>query len=79
MSNKLPPYDPDAKCVKCGSEDVTTSFHQTTTCSFDHCDRCHNSTDCEGPSLEHFKRYCRNCLYKWVEATLDAKTKGATR
>lgn len=55
-------YDPDAKCPKCGCEDVRTFYHNER--SYRHDDICY------GVDHEHFHRTCERCKYHWVEDVL---------
>lgn len=64
---KLPAYNPSRLCVKCGSEDVTTSYHSNEGRD------CHYGRVCWGQDVvsEHLLRCCMRCGFDWVEATLE--------
>ena len=59
----LPFYDPDAKCPKCGHDDISTRYVKQgrlgEPCEF-------YSADIR--EHEHLHRQCRRCNYKWCEA-----------
>ena len=61
MSNKLPDYNPTAKCPKCEHDDVTARY-----CTGGH------YGPCEARHDGHLDRTCCRCGYKWYERTLDA-------
>lgn len=75
----LPPYNPSAKCVKCGSERVDTAFHlgECTAIIVEQIGRppvkvsgakphpCSQTVD------PHMLRHCSNCGYEWLEAPVD--------
>lgn len=57
----LPPYNPDAKCPKCGGGEVSTSVLKL---------------DPDGPGFvalapEDAHHVCRSCGYAWPEAPMD--------
>ncbi len=59
----MEPFNPKAKCPKCGGEDIYSSYHND-----DYQVHCVWNT--EGALIE---RGCRRCSFKWPEAPLDAK------
>lgn len=62
---RLPPYDPDAKCPKCGNGDVES--RHLPECSDSILSRSkwgHSLKECVG-------RSCKNCHYGWPEACAD--------
>ena len=64
----LPKYNPSAKCPKCGSKDVGTSYCTETWSSYGHRDIPDNVN-------EHLDRTCRRCYFKWFEAVKKTKTR----
>lgn len=58
-------YDPTRKCIKCGGDDVSTTWMQDNS-NYTNCYRV-NHVD-----AEHMDRRCRRCGYEWAEACLDA-------
>ena len=65
----LPLYNPDAKCPKCGHEDIYTAFHGKGDCTF----------LCVGwlqVDIDYLNRHCRRCSYGWLEAPLDQEKFG---
>jgi|SRR5207253_639292 len=76
----LPPYNPSAKCVKCGGEEVSTAWHQRGKCSrvdtsafsnvgLKFCDNAKGP--CADIAEDHLLRDCSNCGYEWLERPLD--------
>ena len=62
---KLPGFDPNGKCPKCGSGDVLFGWHPAGHYSY--------SWVGDGAALqEHMHRTCSECGYEWPEAPLDA-------
>ena len=62
------PFDPDARCIKCGGEDIWAQWKSggwPNTCST--ISKCWLSV-----SVEHIHRGCRRCHYEWIEAPLDS-------
>jgi predicted nucleic-acid-binding Zn-ribbon protein len=57
----MPPFDPAARCPKCGGEDISTWHVEG-----HHCSRC-----MDGGTPEHLVRTCRRCSYKWGESVLE--------
>ena len=57
------------KCVKCGSEDLYTHYHDKGQGRYG--DPCKYSSWDE---KEHLDRGCRNCSYKWCEDVISAVT-----
>ncbi len=58
------------KCIKCGSEDIHTDWHENEhDCSFD--DRMNRKIFSIN---EHLHYHCRNCSFAWVWKTQDANT-----
>lgn len=61
----MKPYNPKAKCPKCGCEDVRCRLEQK-----------EYRLDKDGeymPIVEFLVRTCTNCYFTWPEACLDAK------
>lgn len=67
--------EPTLRCVKCGSTDISTTFHEATECSYEYCDDCHESHGCKGGQDEHLVRFCRVCRFEWYDSPLDAAVK----
>ena len=72
MSLDLRPYDPNAWCNKCHSQDVATEWHDATheyltrhRCAY---------VDASGTRWvgENLCRRCVRCGYRWFERTMDA-------
>lgn len=67
---RLPPFDSEAVCPKCGWADVDVTYHKWPT------------YDCPFPSYlrrdakEHLDRRCRRCYYSWSEEGLDQDGRG---
>lgn len=67
----MKPFDAEAKCPKCGGDDLATTFHAASDLTHpmavgrDRCD-VHD---------EHIHRHCRRCGYDWIEAPLDKRDK----
>ena len=70
MSELLKPFDAEAKCGKCGSEDIWVAWMPATPdyklmeCSQHHKERIIG---------EHHHRGCRCCGWHWCEGCLDAQ------
>lgn len=64
MGNQMQPFNPEAKCAKCGSDDIHSKF-----CYRRVCWKWPNRIEGE----QHMHRYCQICRYDWVEAPLDKK------
>jgi predicted nucleic-acid-binding Zn-ribbon protein len=62
---QLPPYDPDAFCVKCGCSDASTEYRSNVRCLHDA-----NTQVFTGEPSEFLHRRCMNCGYQWDEAVL---------
>ena len=60
------PYNPEAKCVKCGNEEVDVSY-----CGYPLPD------DTSEGVKEHFHRQCKRCGFNWRENCLDIKSVSA--
>lgn len=82
----LPPYNPSAKCVKCGNEKPRSIYHAANTClylrmrDFNDIDYGLNkmrvSACClPGSPDNHMLRHCSNCGYEWLEAPIDTQPK----
>ncbi|KKL76396.1 hypothetical protein LCGC14_0412030 [marine sediment metagenome] len=56
-------FTPNAKCVKCGRNDVVFKYCAGHEYFFPYC-RLHKSG-------EHQHRICRCCGYQWIETCLD--------
>ena len=57
-------YSKDRWCPKCGGQDISTRYHSKES-AMDIC-------WCSGIDMqEHMHRYCRNCHYEWLEASLS--------
>jgi hypothetical protein len=54
------PYNPDAKCLKCGSDDIASIWNEKDNCR----------EDDEGPKSEHIMRVCTRCHFEWPEKPL---------
>lgn len=66
--SKLLPFDPDAKCPKCGNTEVETDHVEKGTGSrYAPCVECRKYE-----RAEHLDRRCSRCGYTWPEATVDA-------
>lgn len=63
-------YDADARCPKCGHDDVATTYRQN---GHEYACRDHrrglagDGDACEVCRDEHFDRTCRRCSYAWRE------------
>ena len=71
MRETLPPYDPAAKCPKCGSDDIGTSYVGR---SDDEHAIWRNASPCGlrgSETPEHLDRRCRRCRFGWPEATRE--------
>jgi hypothetical protein len=60
----------EIRCVKCGSTEISTTFHGSTDCFREYCDDCHEH-GCHGGKGEHLVRYCRGCSYVWYDLPID--------
>lgn len=63
-----PPFQEHARCVKCGSEDVSCTYHAN-----GHAYGCRAHSERWEPKCchdEHFDRHCRRCHYTWREEVL---------
>jgi hypothetical protein len=60
-------YNANAKCLKCGNDEVTTNYHEG--CSKATCTTCH-AYHCKGGGKEHLLRHCTRCHYEWTEGVL---------
>jgi hypothetical protein len=63
-------YDPKATCVKCGGEDVTSSYHKKNEYG---CSVIGDDAPCNKIQKEHIVRSCTRCYYEWLEAPLQPK------
>lgn len=59
-------------CPKCGSGDISTTWHPASDCSFDTCTDCHHGYRCKGGREEHLQMTCRGCGHVRYQAPLDA-------
>lgn len=66
----MKPFDPDAKCPKCGGDVIRTNYHQELAYF--------KTTRCGLGFREHMHRQCAGCGYEWDEAPLDAARKGGS-
>lgn len=57
-------FNPDAKCSKCGFDDITVA----------HCDGYTHNCFRRG-TTEHLHRTCARCGYRWIEMCLDSEKK----
>ena len=60
-------------CRKCGSDEIGTTWHPKSRCSFDSCHNCHKTHRCKGGDKEHLVRRCRGCQFEWYVEPLDAQ------
>jgi ribosomal protein S27AE len=65
---QFPPYNPHARCPKCGSGYVRTRF-----CEMPHPDDKPGAYLFGEAHFEHLDRECSECGYGWLEATLDSQ------
>ena len=57
----MKPYDPEAKCPKCGHAEVETHYEdKANLCPWEHRNKA-------GNEVEHLDRYCKRCSYAWAE------------
>lgn len=68
---KLPLYNPDARCVKCGGENVTSYFRAKGTTLFGGSRERHASFECPVDLIE---RRCERCRFEWDERPMDKAT-----
>lgn len=61
---QLPPYNPEAKCPKCGHDRVTTYW-----VSLEDSDK-YDEWHCDGNKQEHHNRTCERCRFSWAESVL---------
>lgn len=62
------PYDPNAKCPKCGGEDVASAFREFVIQGNG------TSPTTIGVAKENILRTCRRCHFSWPELPLDARS-----
>ena len=63
---KLQPYNPEAKCPKCGGEVKTSHAAKGNGRTWSKCPEC---SERDG-GREHLDRYCARCHYVWPEAVI---------
>lgn len=70
--SKLKCFDANARCGKCGHDDIGTSYHSVIRGEggFKDGPNCHYGAPCfrECPEKSHLLRHCRRCGYEWLEA-----------
>lgn len=57
-------YDPEAKCPKCGNDDISSKFYEKG--KFDYYDGYHQHAE-----YSFIERHCCRCHYEWKEKPLD--------
>lgn len=60
MAKELRPYDPDARCPKCGHPWVTTEY-----CKAPNVEECSLGISSR---VEHFHRKCERCSFEFAQA-----------
>lgn len=66
----LPPFNAEARCPKCGNDDIHAAWHEANPwSSYEHKD-----FPTAQARQEHICRYCRRCAYRWLESPLDMIT-----
>lgn len=60
----LTPFDPEAKCPKCGHDDVRVNHVGGYRYS------CTHEAKPRHPETEHLDRTCQRCHFGWAEAVL---------
>lgn len=65
----MKPYDPNAKCPKCGWDEISSSWIPADKCWTAEPRRWEGNQTREA----HISRTCRRCHYRWPEAPLDAE------
>jgi len=63
----MQPFNPDAKCAKCGSDNIHSIFCVDPR-YYSSCRKWPNEV-----REEHIHRNCKTCRYEWLEAPLDKK------
>ena len=63
MTDLLKPFDAEAKCPKCGGDNISATYHAAGASR--PMDDCWNTVV---EDVEHHDRYCRRCSYEWCEA-----------
>ena len=63
---RLKAFDAQAKCPKCGNDDIATHYHAAGDSR--PLDDCWHTDIAE---REHHDRHCRRCSYEWHEGMLD--------
>lgn len=66
MTKTLPPYNPGARCPKCGFSQVSTTYQRPR--------RDTTPWECHARRA-HLDRRCGRCGYAWCEATLPRRPK----
>lgn len=65
----MKPYDPSARCPKCGSADVSTDHVEKNGGNY-----WSGCSECSRVNVrEHLHRLCPRCLYAWPEACVPVK------
>lgn len=68
---KLPLYNPDARCVKCGGENVASYFRAKDSMLLGDAARRQGSGWCPVDLIE---RRCERCRFEWDERPMDRAT-----
>lgn len=64
----MTPYDPKAKCPKCGGDDIATLYNNG-------CTDCACGVRGISSGKKHICRHCCNCHHQWPESCIDAEAK----
>lgn len=64
----MKPFDPEATCIKCGGDDISTRYEAKKVCL-----RCKPGDIGPHSSPERLSRHCRRCGYDWYEKPLGAR------
>lgn len=62
----MKPYNPSAKCEKCGSDKTDTTWHVTRGKNW-----CRDVCGFAAIDGDHMLRHCSNCGFEWLEAPMD--------
>lgn len=68
----LPPYDPEAKCPKCGHDVVSTVYCTST--PYGHVQTLNYPGEVCIEKVEHHHRRCQRCSYAWVEDVVPSNS-----
>ena len=63
---KLPRYNPEATCCKCGHNEITSRYHREGATLRD-CGLHQYKGECPKIEQEHIYRCCRRCGWDWQE------------